>query len=83
MSDIDTIHNKVVDAWVAEEIRTLDFGYKSVHLKLDREVQISIASGGMVFNFTPRKKSARINCRTGHNAHIIFHVRKKIPVVNA
>jgi len=56
MSAIDTIHDAVVNLWVAEEIRTLDFGYKSVHLKPDREVQISIAGGGMVFNFTPRNE---------------------------
>ena len=53
---VEEIHNKVVNAWVAEEIRTLNFGYKSVHLKLDREVQISIDGGGMVFNFTPRNE---------------------------
>jgi len=56
MSTIDTIHDTVVNLWVAEEIRTLDFGYKRVHLKADKEVQISIEGGGMVFNFTPKSE---------------------------
>jgi len=56
MTTIDTIHNKVVNSWLAEEITTLDFGYKYVHLKPDREVQISIDGGGMVFNFTPKSE---------------------------
>ena len=56
MSTIDNIHNKVVDAWGAEEIRTLDFGPICDNLKADKEVEISHNNGGMVFNFTPRNE---------------------------
>ena len=56
MSIVDTIHNKVVNAWVAEEYRTLDFGNVYVNIKLHREVEIVHNNGGMVFNFTPRSE---------------------------